>query len=52
MNRSHVIRLNATPEQEVNFRKEALRLITDVSVVASSERKIACGAERSGSDDE
>src|SRR6266849_5731459 len=28
---------------------EALRLVTDVPVVASSERKIACGAERSGS---
>jgi putative transposase len=27
---------------------EALRLVTDVPVVASSERKIACGAERSG----
>src|SRR5713226_4493884 len=33
----------------INIRKEALRLITDVPVVASSERKIACGAERSGS---
>ncbi len=28
---------------------EALRLVTDVPVVASSERKFACGAERSGS---
>jgi putative transposase len=28
---------------------EAIRLVTDVPVVASSERKIACGAERSGS---
>src|SRR5438270_5081389 len=27
---------------------EALRLVTDVPAVASSERKIACGAERSG----
>src|SRR5579859_4624547 len=33
----------------INIRKEALRLRTDVPVVASSERKIACGAERSGS---
>jgi putative transposase len=33
----------------INIRKEALRLITDVPVVASSERKIACGAESSGS---
>jgi putative transposase len=32
----------------VNIRAEALRLRTDVLVVASSERKIACGAERSG----
>jgi putative transposase len=32
----------------INIRKEALRLITNVPVVASSERKIACGAERSG----
>ncbi len=30
----------------INIRKEALRLITDVPVVASSERKIACGAGR------
>ncbi len=36
----------------INICKEALRLITDVPVVASSERKIACGAESSGSDDE
>jgi putative transposase len=36
----------------INIGKEALRLRTDVPVVASSERKIACGAERSGSDDE
>jgi hypothetical protein len=35
-----------------NIRKEALRLLTDVPVVASSEREIACGAESSGSDDE
>jgi hypothetical protein len=88
MNRSHVIRLNATPEQDIyfrkacsrcgwihdeltlaervyfcqdcglvidrdhnaaiNIRKEALRMISGVPVVASSERKIACGAERSG----
>jgi len=33
----------------INIRKEALRLITDVPVVASSERTIACGAESSGS---
>jgi putative transposase len=33
----------------INIRKEALRLRTDVPVVASSERKIACGAESSGS---
>src|SRR2546422_902537 len=33
----------------INMRKEALRLITDVPVVASSERKIACGAGSSGS---
>src|SRR5438067_1450343 len=33
----------------INIRKEALRLITDVPVVASSERKIACGAGSSGS---
>ena len=33
----------------INIRKEALRLITDVPVVASSERPIACGAESSGS---
>jgi putative transposase len=32
----------------INIRKEALRRISDVPVVASSERKIACGAERSG----
>jgi len=32
----------------INIRKEALRMISDVPVVASSERKIACGAERSG----
>jgi transposase len=32
----------------VNIRKEALRLMSDVPVVASSERKIACGAERAG----
>ncbi len=36
----------------INIRKEALRLITDVPVVASSEHEIACGAESSGSDDE
>ncbi len=33
----------------LNIRDEALRLVTDVPVVASSERKIACGVERSGS---
>ena len=33
----------------INIRKEALRLITDVPVVASSERKIACGAGSAGS---
>lgn len=33
----------------LNIQAEALRLITDVPVVASSERKIACGAESSGS---
>ncbi|MFL5703746.1 MAG: transposase [Ktedonobacteraceae bacterium] len=33
----------------INIRKEALRLRTDVPVVASSERKIACGAGSSGS---
>jgi hypothetical protein len=67
VNRSHVIRLNTTSEQEVYFRKacgllmdrdhnaainigrEALRLRTDVPVVASSERKFACGAGSSGS---
>jgi len=32
----------------INIRKEALRMISDVPAVASSERKIACGAERSG----
>jgi putative transposase len=32
-----------------NVRDEALRLIADVPVVASSERKIACGAGSSGS---
>jgi len=32
----------------INIRKEALRMISDVPVVASSERKIASGAERSG----
>jgi len=32
-----------------NIQAEALRLVADVPVVASSERKIACGAERSGS---
>ncbi|MGI9058006.1 MAG: RNA-guided endonuclease InsQ/TnpB family protein [Ktedonobacteraceae bacterium] len=32
----------------INIRNEALRLITDVPVVASSERKIACGAGSSG----
>jgi putative transposase len=36
----------------INIGKEALRLRTDVPVVASSERKIACGAERSGSERE
>ncbi len=33
----------------INIHKEALRLITDVSVVASSERKFACGAGSAGS---
>ncbi len=33
----------------INIRKETLRLLTDVPVVASSERKIACGAGSSGS---
>jgi len=33
----------------INIRKEALRLITDVPVVASSKRKIACGAGSAGS---
>jgi len=33
----------------LNIRDEALRLITDVPVVASSERKIACGAGSAGS---
>jgi len=33
-----------------NIQAEALRLVTDVPVVASSERKIACGAESSGSE--
>jgi putative transposase len=32
----------------INIRNEALRLITDVPVVASSGRKFACGVERSG----
>jgi putative transposase len=32
----------------LNVRDEALRLVTDVPVVASSGRKFACGAERSG----
>jgi putative transposase len=36
----------------LNIRKEALRTISGVPVVASSERKIACGAERSGSEHE
>jgi putative transposase len=40
-------------ERDVNaaimVENEALRLVTDVPVVASSERKFACGAERSGS---
>jgi putative transposase len=33
-----------------NIRKEALRLITDVPVVASSERQFACGAGSAGSE--
>ena len=33
----------------LNIRDEAIRIISDVPVVASSERKIACGVERSGS---
>ena len=32
----------------LNIRDEAIRMISDVPVVASSERKFACGAERSG----
>src|SRR2546427_5282886 len=34
----------------LNIRDEALRLVTDVPVVASSERKFACGAGSSGSE--
>jgi len=66
MNRSHVIRLNTTPDRVFsshecglvldrdvnaarNIRDEALRMVSDVPVVASSERKIACGAGSSGS---
>jgi transposase len=33
----------------LNIRDEALRLVTDVPVVASSERKTACGAGSAGS---
>ena len=33
-----------------NIQAEALRLVTDVPVVASSERKFACGAGSSGSE--
>ena len=33
----------------LNIRDEALRLVTDVPVVASSERKFACGVGSSGS---
>ena len=33
----------------LNIRDEAIRLVTDVPVVASSERKNACGAESAGS---
>jgi putative transposase len=33
----------------INLHAEALRKVPDVPVVASSERKFACGAERSGS---
>jgi transposase len=33
----------------IMVKMEALRLVTDVPVVASSERKIACGAESAGS---
>jgi len=33
-----------------NIRNESIRLVTDVPVVASSERKIACGAERADSE--
>ncbi len=33
----------------INIRNEALRMISDVPVVASSERKIACGAGSAGS---
>ncbi len=32
----------------INIRNEALRMISDVPVVASSGRKFACGVERSG----
>jgi putative transposase len=32
----------------LNIRNEAFRLVTDVPVVASSERKFACGVDRSG----
>jgi putative transposase len=46
------VRIDRDHNAAINIRKEALRLIMDVPVVASSERKIACGAERSGSDDE
>src|SRR2546430_28975 len=34
----------------LNIRDEALRLVTDVPAVASSERKFACGAGSSGSE--
>ncbi len=34
----------------INIGKEALRLRTDVPAVASSEREIACGVERAGSE--
>ncbi len=33
----------------INIRNDTLRLVTDVPVVASSERKFACGAGSSGS---
>jgi putative transposase len=40
--------INRDENAAINIRKEALRLIADVPVVASSGRKFACGVERSG----